>query len=295
MPTLQTFTDFVDGLQGRAKTRPFSLQVHGKFDSLETSLETEFVRLLGANYQPVTVGLSGSSIRPAEERVHYEVNQDGIQEVFASIMSEILTLVTMTDLHIQVPVDRQQREGFLRQHGLQWDEVDWNDEEGEIEEASESDDSDASHGSSEEEGFEDESEEGEADEEGHRDKNEAEEHSGRTSGHESSASDITQEEPPAALHTIVRIRVPDGVDDHDAWLRQHRLGRDSTMWSDIAQADNEDEPLIGVGIGINTNVHRENAGPFDPAQVTDFRERIAFHRLAWIDYIRNGNHRDLGH
>jgi hypothetical protein len=298
MPTLQTFTDFVDGLKGRAKARPFSLKIHGKFVPRETSLETEFVRLLRADYQPVTMGLSRSSVRPVDEEssIHYEVNPDGIHEVFASIISETGTLVTTTDLYIQVPVDREQREGFLRQHGLHWDEVDWNDEEAEIEEDWQSDDSEASHESSEEEGFEIECEEGEENEEGeHRDNAEAEEHSGQTSGHESSASDITQEEPPAAPHTIVRIRVPDGVNDHDAWLREHRLGRESAMWLDIVQADDEDEPLIGVGIEINTDVHRENARNFDPAQVTDFRERIALHRLAWINYVRDRNQGDLAH
>lgn len=298
MPTLQTFGDFVNGLKGRSKTRQFSLQIHGKFDWDNT----EFVHLLRADYQPVTSDHSGSSARPVDEEagIQYEVDQEGIHEVFASVVSENGTLVTTTDLYIQVPVDRQQREAFLRQHGLQWDEVEWNDEEAPIEEESESDesdDSDASHGSSEEKGFKDECKEGEEyEEEEHEEEeyDEAEEHSGRTDGHESSASDITQEEPTAALHTVVHIRVPDGIDDHDAWLRQHRLGRDSAMWSNTAQADNENEPLIGVGIDFDTDIHRENDPHFDPAQVlADFRERIGLHRLALIDEAQDGNNRDL--
>lgn len=241
IPDLEAFTKFANGLEGRTKTRPFTLQVHGKFDCEET----KFVRLLRADYQPVRDDLPGMSDGPAlvEASVHYQINQDNIDDVLASTLSENGTIVTTVVLGIRVPVDERQREIFLRQHDLQWDQVDWNDEDTEIDEESDdggSDQSDVGDEPCSEEGFE-----------GY-DADEV--HSERAV--EDNASEHTSQNGTTTRFTIVRIQVPSDTDDHDAWLNQHGFGLNDAVWDNFGE-NNEEDPLIGIGVEMT--VHRGNA------------------------------------
>lgn len=238
MPTPQTFTDFVNGLNFRAKTQTFSLQVHGKFDCRET----RFVRLLRATYQPGADDISGSSVKRADDQAftQFKVNRAGIQAVLESVASENGTIVTKTTLKIRMPVDKTLRQGFLVQHGLRWDEVDWNDDNNVFEDDWERERSRRRIALV----FDEELESGSTDE-GHPDGNDRDAAFARSE---------TDQLPPAPS-TVVRVRVPSGVSDHGAWLNQHGLGQHSAIWPNVL-AGNDRDHLIGVG--VEWSIYRGN-------------------------------------
>lgn len=289
MPTLQTFTDLVNSLEGRAKSRPFSLQIHGKFDCQET----EFLRMLRPSYEPVTEESTNSPISPSGNgaSIRYEVKQDGIDQVLANVVSENGTVVTTTTLGIRVPSDMPSREAFLRQHALDWNDVEWNDEEVETEQESESesdnsDESGESHESCAEgrdyknTSIDGQSEIEESDvkaastaEEGPTEQSEDEfAEDGRSSqiSRDDASVDEQSDSPPTTPFTIVRIQVPGDSDNHNAWLTQHGFGGDSAIWPGV-QADNEREPLIGVGVEMTIQRGHARGGSrfirlFDPPE-----------------------------
>jgi hypothetical protein len=242
MPTLQTFTDFVNGLDGLTKTRAFSLQIHGKFDCQET----EFVRLLRASYAPVTDNAFETPGVPVgnETSIRYEVEQEAIEEVLASITPDNATMVTTTTLGIRVPNDGQQREGFPRQHVSQRDEVDWNQETGnelanyQNNERAAIPPSSAWRGSVGESDADDE-------DEGHPDAMDED---------DESVHGVT-DEPITPLLSSGRFRALDAIDNHEAWSSQHGSEQSSTGWAGVQE--NEIDPLDSGGRGMST--YRGNA------------------------------------
>lgn len=86
MPTAEAFDDFVAGLEGRAGTRPFSLQIYasGGTQSKEPK------RLLRATHQPdlaVEEGTSSASENPSTTT--YEIHQDNIDQLSATLSEPV--------------------------------------------------------------------------------------------------------------------------------------------------------------------------------------------------------------
>jgi hypothetical protein len=308
MPTLQTFTELVNGLEGRAKTRPFSLQIHGKFDCQET----EFLRMLRASYEPVTENMSEIPVSSSgnESSIRYDVKQDGIDQVLANIISENGTIITTRTLGIRVPSDMPSREAFLRQHALQWNDVEWNDEEAESEEESESDNNDESedsHESSAEERNDDHTyTEGHSESQDNDDldgrpaspaKNwptkepeDADADEGQPSAIDSedhSSAHVQADDPPTAPFTIVCIQVPADIDNHNAWLAQHGFGRDSAIWPGVQADIVGDAGNAFIGVGVEMSIHRGNAR--GGSRYTRFFDPPEERNESYVSFVLGGN------
>jgi hypothetical protein len=303
MPTLQTFTEFVHGLKGLARSRPFSLQIHGQSDNGED----DFVRVLRASYQPVMENASGTADRTVEKEslIQYEVKQDAIDKVFTEVILWNRTKDATTILDIPVPVDKDQRAAFLKKHDLQWDEVDWNDGETATGESARHEDVDsvASHRSFTEAGaaaqdlvkgdrgdapdsIHDSLADGPHVEESEGDSaNQA--HSNAIGEGNTSATNDSCTVP----FTIVSVSVPGDVDEHEDWLKRHGFGADSAVWADF-QA-NEGDRFGGIGIEMSV-CNRENvlftttdyrhSDPFQ--ELHEFHQQAALSELGWIEEER---------
>lgn len=244
MPTLQTFTEFVNSLGGLAKTRTFSLQIHGKFDCPEAG----FVRLLRASYEPAIENASEVSRAPFGNgtTIRYEVEQEAMEEVLASITSESGTVGITSNRGIRVPVDKQQPEDYQLQHGSQRNAVHENQEtENENEVRLYESDERVAHTASF--GWRGSVGESDADDEdeGHPDAMDADDESVH------GVTDV----PITPILPSVRFQALAGDDDHDAWSPRDSVQRSSTVWPSVQ--DNEIDPLDSGGRGMST--HRGDA------------------------------------